>query len=296
MQNGWDVTVFDNLSSGRKEFIEHHLNEDNFIFHEIDVLDSTELKGAFKNYDVVFHLVGNPNAMLGVKRPIIDFKLETIALFNILEAMRINRVKKLVFTSGSTVYGDMPKPASENGPFNPMSPYGAGKLSCEAWIQAYCHSYDMQAWIFRFANVVGSRATHGVVYDFIRKLRKNGRELEILGDGENERSYIHVSECLDGVLYGFTQSNERVNTFNIASNSLPTKVNKVAEIIIEEMGLKNVEFGYTGGERAYPGDQIRVSFDVSKINKLGWKAKLTSDQAVRRAARELLIEIRNHQS
>lgn len=283
------VTVLDNLSSGRMEFIEHHEGNGNFKFIEADLLNLDRVKAATIGHEVVFHLAANPEARWGIENTELDLKQETIATYNILEAMRVNGIKKIVFASSGTIYGETPViPLPEDyGPALPISLYGAGKLASEGLISAFCGTFDMQAWIFRFANVAGTRATHGVIFDFIQKLKRNHSELEILGDGNQCKPYLHVEDCIEGMLFGFVNSHDKVNVFNLGCSSA-TKVNTIARTLVREMGLRGVSFKYTGGDRGWPGDVPQVRFSVEKINKLGWKAKYTSDDAVRKAIRDIL--------
>ena len=283
------VTVYDNLSSGKKEFIEQHLGRKDFQFAQADLLEFNTLKEVMRGHDIIFHMAANPEARAGIKDTDLDLKQGTTATYNILEAMRINDIKKLVFASSSTVYGETPaEPVPEDyGPLLPISLYGASKLACEGLISAFCHLFNMQAWIFRFANVVGSRTTHGVIFDFINKLRQNPKELEILGDGTQEKPYIHTEDCVDGLLHGFQHSNNQVNVFNLGCSST-TKVSIIAQMLAEEMGLPDVKFKYTGGNRGWPGDAPQVRFNISKMGKLGWKPKYTSDEAVRKAIKDIL--------
>jgi len=160
-------------------------------------------------------------------------------------------------------------------------------LASEGLVSSFCHTFDMQAWIFRFANVVGLRCTHGVIFDFINKLRKNPKELEILGDGRQRKSYLYVSDCVDGMLYGFENAKDQINLFNLGSDGV-TEVNRIAEMVVDEMKLGDVRFKYTGGKRGWKGDVPRFQFDISKIKKLGWKPKYDSDDAVRMAINDLL--------
>jgi len=283
------VTVYDNLSSGKKEFIEQHLAREGFQLIEADLLDFDALKKEMAGHDCVFHLAANPEARAGIEDTDLDLKQGTITTYNVLEAMRLNGIKKIVFASSSTVYGEPPpEPVHEDyGPLQPISLYGASKLACEGLISAFCHLFNMQAWIFRFANVVGSRTTHGVIFDFINKLRQNPKELEILGDGTQEKPYIHAEDCVDGILHGFQHSNNQVNVFNLGCSST-TKVSIIAQMLAEEMGLLDVKFKYTGGNRGWPGDTPQVRFNISKMGKLGWKPKYTSDEAVRKAIKDIL--------
>jgi len=283
------VTAYDNLTSGKKQFLEQHMKNDKFTFIEADLLDLTRLKKEIKDHDAIFHIAANPFVRLGEKQTRMDLEQGAIVTYNILEAMRINNIKKIVFSSSSVVYAETPPiPLPENyGPTLPISLYGAGKLAAEGLISAFCGTFGFQAWIYRFANVVGIRGTHGVIVDFIDKLRKNLKELEILGDGKQQKPYLHVCDVVDGMLHGFEHSNDQINLFNLGCDS-NTTVTKIAEMVVEEMGLKDVEFKYTGGKRGWPGDVPRFQLDPSKINKLGWKAKYTSDEAVRKAIREIL--------
>ena len=291
MQKG-SVTIFDNLSSGRVEFVEHHLDKNNFELVQADLLDLSKVKKAMKGHDTIFHLAANPDARLGIRNTDLDLKQETLVTYNILESMRINKIKKIVFSSSGTIYGETPViPLSEDyGPVLPISLYGAGKLASEGLISAFCHTFNMQAWIFRFANIVGERGTHGVIFDFISKLKKNPHELEILGDGTQEKPYLHVKDCVKGIIFGLQKSNERVNVFTLGCDS-STDVTTIANVVVEEMGLKNVRFKYTGGDRGWPGDVPQVRFNCEKINKLGWKASYTSNEAVRLAVKALVKEL-----
>lgn len=285
------VTVYDNLSSGKKEFIEHQLSRGDFEFIQADLLEFDALRKAMETHDVVFHMAANPEARAGIEDTNLDLKQGTIATYNVLEAMRLNGIKKIVFASSSTVYGEAPvEPTPEDyGPLQPISLYGASKLAGEGLITAFCHLFNMQAWLFRFTNVVGARATHGVILDFINKLKRNPEELEILGDGTQEKPYIYVEDCVDGILYGFQNSNGQVNVFNLGSSS-STRVNTIARMLIEEMGLAEVKFKYTGGNRGWPGDVPQVRFDTLRMEKLGWKPKYTSNEAVCQAIRDILGE------
>lgn len=283
------VTVYDNLSSGKKEFIEHHFGKKNFCFIQADLLDSDALKETIKRHDVVFHIAANPEARAGIRDTDLDLEQGTIATYNVLEAMRLNGIKKIVFASSSTVYGETPiEPIPEDyGPLQPISLYGASKLACEGLITAFCHLFSMQAWIFRFANVVGVRATHGVILDFMNKLKGSPGELEILGNGTQEKPYIYVEDCVEGILWGLRHSNGQVNMFNLGASS-STSVSTIARMLAEEMELTNVKFRYTGDERGWPGDVPQVRFDTSRMERLGWKTKYGSDEAVRKAIRNIL--------
>jgi len=289
LNRGDFVTSFDNLSSGKREFFKQHLNNDNFRFVEADLLDLDNVKKEIKGHDVIFHIAANPFVRLGEKQTRLDLEQGPIATYNILESMRLNEINKIVFSSSSVVYAETPKIAIPEtyGPTLPISLYGAGKLAAEGLISAFCGTFDFQAWIYRFANVVGTRGTHGVIVDFVEKLRKNPKELEILGDGKQQKPYLHVSDIVDGIIFGLDHSNDQINLFNLGCDS-NTTVTRIAEMVVEEMGLKDVKFNYTGGKRGWAGDVPRFQLDISKINKLGWKESNTSDEAVRKAIREVL--------
>ena len=289
MAEGAKVTIYDNLSSGKKEFIKHHTGKTTFALIEADLLDLDKLKNAIRGHDVVFHLAANPEARRGIEDTELDLKQETIATYNVLESMRVNGVKKIVFSSSGTIYGETPViPLPEDyGPALPISLYGAGKLASEGLISAFCGTFDMQAWIFRFANVVGQRTTHGVIFDFIQKLKQYPSKLEILGDGKQCKPYLHVDDCVDGILFGFKNSHDKVNVFNLGCPTA-TNVTTIAKMLVEEIGLNEVEFKYTGGDRGWPGDVPQVRFSVQKMSRLGWKARYTSDEAVEKAIRDIL--------
>ena len=289
VREGNIVTVYDNLVSGRKEDVKHHTGKEGFRFIQADLLDFETLKEAMKGHDIVWHLGANTDIPTGNKVTDLDLKSCTIATRNTLEVMRLNNIDKLLFASSATVYGDAPQVVlSETfGPLLPISLYGAGKLACEGLISAYCHLFGIKAWIFRFANVVGSRMGHGVIFDFIQKLRRNHEELEIFGDGKQEKPFFLVEDCIDGMLCAFHNSASQYDIYNLGCESFTT-VTKVAQIVTEEMGLNDVKFKYTGGRRGWPGDVPVVHFNVDKVKKLGWRARHTSDEAVRIAARILL--------
>jgi UDP-glucose 4-epimerase len=242
-----------------------------------------------KNHGLIFHLAANPDARLGNQDTTLDLKQETIVTYNVLESMRMNDIKKIIFSSSGTIYGETPViPLDEDyGPVLPISLYGAGKLASEGLISAFCHTFDMQAWIFRFANIVGSRATHGVIFDLLNKLKINPLELEILGDGNQCKPYMHVSDCISGMIYGFMNSNMRVNVHNLGPDTVST-VSAIAEAIVQQYGGKNVRFKYTGGDRGWPGDIPQVRYDNTKMKRSGWQASMTSAEAIKLAITEII--------
>jgi UDP-glucose 4-epimerase len=289
IEKGNIITVFDNLSSGKIECIEEHLENPDFKLIEGDLLDNIEIERACRDTDLVFHVAANPDVRLGASDTKVHFDQNILATYNLLEAMRKNNIRKIAFTSTSTVYGEANIiPTPENyGPLVPISLYGASKLACEALITSYSHTFDMQAWIFRFANIVGSRSTHGITVDFIRKLRENPSLLEILGDGKQEKSYLHVSECVDAILFAIEKSKEDVNIFNIGSEDT-ISATKIAETIVEEMKLSNVSFTYTGGKRGWKGDVPKMRLGIEKLKEIGWNPIYSSEKSVRETARALI--------
>ena len=284
-----EVTVYDNLSSGKREFIQQHFGKSNFRFIEADILNFDALNEAIANHDMVFHLAANPDVRAGITNTRLDLQQGALATYNVLEAMRLKQVSKIVFASSSTVYGEagIKAVAEDYGPLLPISLYGASKLACEGLISAFCGVFDMQAWIFRFANVVGSRASHGVIFDFISKLKQSPEELEILGDGAQEKPYLYVDDCVNGILFGLDHSQEQVNVLNLGTDA-STNVTAIANMVVEAMGLSRVKFKYTGGDRGWKGDVPQVRFDMAKMKNSGWKARYNSDEAVRQAIKDIL--------
>ena len=293
VKDGHNITVYDNLSSGKREFIAEHIDALNpkVKLIEADLLDLDRLKTEIAGHETVFHLAANPDARLGNEQTDLDLKLETIATYNVLEAMRVNNIKKIILSSSGTIYGEVPiTPIREDyGPAHPISLYGAGKVACEALLTAFAGTFDFQVWIYRFVNIIGGRATHGVIFDFIKKLELDSTSLEILGDGSQTKPYMLVNECVDGIIFGWEHASEQVNVYNLGHQST-TSVTRIAEIVREEMSLPNALFAYTGGDRGWKGDVPQYQADISKINYLGWHAKNDSDTAVRETVRRILKE------
>jgi UDP-glucose 4-epimerase len=286
---GNEVIVIDNLSSGKLEFIEHHNMNPNFKLVKLDMLELEKLTIAIKGADMVYHLAANPDVRLGAENTKVHLEQNIIVTYNLLEAMRMNKQQNIIFTSTSTVYGEASIiPTPENyGPLIPISLYGASKLACEALITSYCHTFEMRSWIFRFANIVGERGTHGIIIDFINKLEQNPRSLEILGDGQQRKSYIHVSDCIDGILFAVNNSNEMANIFNIGSTDTINST-EIGELIVKEMGLHNVKFTYTGGTRGWKGDVPKMLLSIDKLQELGWNPSNNSKSSVIAATKSTL--------
>ncbi|HIJ99123.1 TPA: NAD-dependent epimerase/dehydratase family protein, partial [archaeon] len=229
------IVVYDDLSSGKRECIKHHFLKKNFRFVKGDLLDLKKLKKAARGSEFVYHLAANPDIQYGIKNTKTDLEQNTIATYNILEAMRLNKIEKIAFASTSAIYGE-PKifPTPEDyGPLLPISLYGASKLACESLVTAYCGTFGFQSWILRFANIIGPRSTHGVIFDFISKLKKNKNELEILGDGNQKKSYLHVYDLIEGMQFAIENSNNSVNVFNLGSDD-QIIVKEIANILIKE--------------------------------------------------------------
>ncbi|MBI1884972.1 MAG: NAD-dependent epimerase/dehydratase family protein [Chloroflexi bacterium] len=292
LREGCTVTGFDNLRWGRRASIQHCLDDPRFTFVQGDLLDPQALAEAMRGHSLVFHLGASADVRSGTDDTRLDLENCTVATYNVLEAMRANGVKKIVFTSSGTIYGELgsqPIPESA-GPNLPISLYGAAKLACEALVSAYCHLFDIHAWIFRCGQIVGARMGRGVIRDLLDKLQRDPTELEVLGDGKQVKSYLLIEEWLEGVLYAYRNANHsQCQVFNMASES-PLRVAEVARIIVQETGRKDVRIRYTGGERGWPGDVPEIRFDMSKLRRLGWEPKHSSAEAVRIATRRLLGE------
>ncbi len=288
---GNKITIIDNLILGKKEFIEKYI-DDNFVFFKEDLLNYERIKPLFVGVDTVFHLAANSDINAGRLDTNRDLQLGTIATRNVLEAMKVNDVKEIVFSSTSAIYGEKEGEIDEDtGPLFPISFYGASKLACEALISSFVHNYDMKAWIYRYGNIIGRNPTHGVVYDFINKLKKDKTQLEILGDGNQAKPYVHVDECIDGMVFGWENlRKENLYYFNLATNGA-TKVAYIAELVIKEIGLKNVELKYTGGKRGWKGDVPYVKLATEKYEKYGWKAKLSSDESMMKGVKEIVRQL-----
>ncbi|MFA4646312.1 NAD-dependent epimerase/dehydratase family protein [Pyrococcus kukulkanii] len=294
MERGYEVRVLDDLSAGVLENIERWLDHERFEFIKGDMRDPGIVEEAVKDVDVVFHLAANPEVRIGSQSPELLYETNVLITYNLLQAMRDSNAKYLVFTSSSTVYGDAEKlPTPEDyAPLEPISVYGGAKLAAEAMISGYAHTFDFNALIIRLANIIGKRSNHGVIYDFINKLRRNPEELEILGDGTQRKSYLHVSDTIEGMLTifeHFRKEGKRVDFYNLGNEDWIT-VREIAEIVSEEMGL-SPEFKFTGGVdggRGWKGDVKLMLLDISKAKRTGWRPRLNSHEAVRRTVRELL--------
>ncbi len=275
------IYVYDNFSSGKKEHLQDILDKNNLHIIKGDIKNLDSLTQALDRVDIVYSLASNPDISKAISQPDIDFWEGTYLINNVLEAMRKNNVKNLIYASGSGVYGDVGATVTDEdfSPMLPTSTYGASKLACEALICSYCKMFDMNAGAFRFANVVGPNQTHGVGYDFLKRLAENPGKLKILGDGKQSKSYIYIDDIVKALrivekkaLYGY-------NYYNVATLDHIT-VTEIADITVKIMGLQDVEYCYTGGDRGWKGDVPIVRLDSQKIRKLGWSNQYTTAQAI----------------
>jgi UDP-glucose 4-epimerase len=293
LDEGNHVKALDKIPLEKTTRLKQVVNNPHFTYSQIDLSNSDRLEQEFKGYDIIVHFAAVSDISLGNKITDLDLKNGTIATYKILDAMRVCGIKKIIFSSSAVVYGYPSKvPTPEDaGMLFPASLYGASKLAAEGLISSYCYLFDIKSWIFRFGNVIGGDSGKGVIFDLINKLRKNQDELEILGDGEQVKEYIHVDDLVDGILYAFSKINEKINVFNIGAGILSVK--EIVQIILDEMNLKNTRTKYTGGPVGWQGGgwagDVRIAhYDTSKIKKLGWKPTLSATEAVLSSVREML--------
>jgi len=289
-----EVIVVDNLSRGELENISKWMKNQRFKFVKGDVTDLELMSKIVKDCDAVFHLAANPEVRM--IDPYIHFKNNVYATYAVLEAMRVNNVTKIVFTSSSTVYGEakiFPTP-EDYSPLMPISIYGACKLASESLIIGYSNTYGFSSVILRLANIVGSRSRHGVIVDFLRKLLEDPTRLEILGDGEQTKSYLHIKDCIDAMIKSFENIGDNIQIYNVGSEDA-INVKTIARIVIEELNLENVRIEYRNElhGRGWIGDVRRMLLDISRLRSIGWKPRYNSSDAVRLAVKELKEEIRS---
>jgi UDP-glucose 4-epimerase len=291
------VTLYDNFSSGREWHYEHHLSDPRLTIVRGDVGDLATLTKTLAGHDVVVHLASNPDIARAATEPEIDFYQGTLLTNNVLEAMRRAGVPRLLYASGSGVYGELGSTeANEDlGPLVPVSTYGASKLAGEALICSYCHMFRLSARVFRFGNVVGPRQTHGVGLDFVRRLKADPSELRILGDGKQSKSYIHVYDVVTAVLCANTVEPSAFRTFNVATGDYIT-VTEIADLAVGVLGLERPpQYCYTGGDRGWKGDVPIVRLNTDRIQSLGWKCERNCRQAMTESMMSLAAEERtNH--
>uniref|UniRef100_A0A7C4BCD8 SDR family NAD(P)-dependent oxidoreductase n=1 Tax=Ignisphaera aggregans TaxID=334771 RepID=A0A7C4BCD8_9CREN len=293
VRGGHKVRVVDNLSSGSVESLRHHLEAGTIEFVVGDLKDHQVALRAVEGVDVVFHFAANPEVRVSTTNPEIHFNENVVATFNLLEAMRKSNVKEMVFASSSSVYGEPEEiPVDENAPIRPVSVYGASKAACEALIHAYSKLYGIKAIILRYANVVGSRLRHGVVWDFVNKLLKNSSELEILGDGKQVRSFIYIDDAVEATMIAWRKTSSGYELYNIASEDWIT-VDEVANEVIKAMRLHNVKKAYKPILHGvgWLGDVKKIALKIDKLRTLGFKPQLDSRNAVYKTVIELKKEL-----
>lgn len=276
------IVIYDNFSSGNMWHLGDAAQDKRLSIIEADIKDLEKLTDSIRGADVVYHFASNPDIAKAMTQPDVDFWEGTYLTNNIIEAMRVTGVRKILYASGSGVYGDANDIVTDEdySPQLPISTYGASKMACEGLICSYCHMFDFNGAAFRFANVVGPNQTHGVGYDFVRKLNENNSALAILGDGTQSKSYIYVDDVLDAMRLVETTSLTGYSYFNVSTEDHIT-VTGIADIVCEVLGLKDVRYDYAGGNRGWKGDVPVVRLNSDKIRKLGWKNRFSSAEAIR---------------
>ncbi len=271
---GHEVVIMDDLSSGKKEYANKKAS-----FSQKDI--RTDLSKEFSGVDIVFHFAADPDVRASATRPTAGFDINVFGTINVLEACRKADVKHVVFPSTSTVYGETNViPTPEAHPCAPISNYGASKLACEGYLSSYSATYGIKASALRFANIVGERSTHGVMFDFYNKLKRNPKEMEILGDGKQDKSYLHVSDCVNGVLTAWKKQTKIYDVYNVGSSEKHT-VNEIAQAMFKALNVKP-KIIYTGTSRGWVGDMKVMLLDTNKLEELGWKPKVGFEDGVRR--------------
>ncbi|HEU6448125.1 MAG TPA: NAD-dependent epimerase/dehydratase family protein [Verrucomicrobiae bacterium] len=299
LARGLFVVGIDNLKLGRRKNLARALANPNFKFFEANINDlptcsriiSFQTKS--KPFSIAWHLAANSDIRAGVADPDVDLRDTFLTTYHLLRLMRDHKIPQIAFASTSAVYGNLDKQLTEDiGPLFPISSYGAMKLASEAAISTALESFLERAWIFRFPNVVGSRATHGAIYDFVHKLKKNPAELEVLGDGKQRKPYFHVADLIEAMLFITDNANDKLNYFNIGTSGTGTTVKFMAEAVVKKMA-PTAGIRFTGGDRGWIGDVPRVSYSVEKLKNLGWTPKMTSNKAVERAVEEIVAEVKS---
>ncbi|HET6404554.1 MAG TPA: NAD-dependent epimerase/dehydratase family protein [Candidatus Thermoplasmatota archaeon] len=294
LAKGHEVVVYDDLSSGKRNFLAQHETNPRHTFVHGDVLDAADLALAMKGASMVWHVAADPDVRTSGYRADQHVRQNVVATLRVLEAMRLSEVKRIAFTSTSTVYGEakvIPTP-EDYAPLQPISLYGASKLGSESLLSAFSHTFDLQGVSFRFANIVGPRSTHGVTYDFYHKLKKDPKRLEILGDGRQLKSYCHVDDTVSAMLHVAEREWPRYDVYNIGSDDA-IDVFELARVCMDAWGLKDVELVATGGVeggRGWKGDVKRMGLATEKIKSTGWRPKHTSAEAIRQTALALVRE------
>lgn len=289
LERGLEVVVVDNFTLGHQENVDCFDENPNYKFYKLNIEETENFCDTLKDekFDIVYHLAANSDIQKGGRMPSVDFNDTFMTTYSVLELMRRNNIKNLFFSSTSAIYGDKQMLLTENlGDVKPISYYGGAKYASEGFISSYTFMNDLNTVVFRFPNVIGPNLTHGVIYDFVKKLQKNPNELEILGDGTQTKPYLYVTDLVEAITE-FTLDKEMkkgVEIYNAGVESA-TSVTTIANIVCEELGYENVTYNYTGGNIGWKGDVPKFQYDLSKIHNAGWHAKHTSDESVRDTAR-----------
>jgi len=289
------VTIFDNFSSGRRWHYQHHLSDNRLNVINEEINNINQLIFAMKDHDVVIHLASNPDIAKASTDPSIDFEQGTKLTQNVVEAMRCTNTKKILYASGSGVYGDLGETEAQedHGPLIPISTYGASKIAGETLIASYCYMFGLQGKVFRFGNVVGGRQTHGVGFDFAKKLLNNSTFLNIAGNGTQSKSYIHVSDVVNAVLLANDKCQDTYQVYNVATGDYIT-VHEIAQLVIECLGLSDVELRYSGGDRGWKGDVPIIRLNTDRIKNIGWRCQKSTREAIKSSILEMLPDMKQN--
>jgi UDP-glucose 4-epimerase len=290
LDQGSSVWCIDNFHLGRRRNIAHLAGNNSFRFIEMDVLDRPALSDVFAEakFDAVFHMAANSDIAAGNADPELDLRLNHLTTTTVLETMRAHGVHRLFFASTSAIFGETSAILNEDfGPLHPISFYGASKLAAEGYVSVYANLFNIKSVILRFPNIVGERATHGVIYDFLRKLEKTPAELEVLGDGHQTKPYLYVADLIDAILLAWEKSTAPLAVYHAAGIGA-TSVREIADIVVAAAGTPNTQIRYKGGDRGWPGDVPNFSYDISRLQALGWQPRRHSTDAVRFALEKIL--------
>ena len=290
VEKGYDVISVDMIGKERCHNIEHLMREDNFDYVQMDITDTDSFIKLTKDCDFIYHLAANSDIQNGGQNPSIDYKNTFQTTRSVCEAMMKNGIENMFFSSTSAVYGDIKGQLNEmTGGLKPISYYGAFKLASEAMISSYSYMNDFNALVFRFPNVIGPRLTHGVVFDFIRKLKKNPKRLQILGNGKQNKQYVYVTDLVNAIVDFSERIENGYSLFNVSTESF-TDVNTIADLVCERLGLDNVKYEYTGGECGWKGDVPSFDYDVSKAKERGWKYSFNSTESIKETLKNLDVD------
>ena len=295
VENGTDIKVIDSLVTGKKENLSKCFDQDNFSFLEYDLGNLDGIEDHLGDADILFHFAADPEVRTGYSKPEDSFEQNVVNTFNLLQKIKQSKIKKIVFASSSSVYGDAKIiPTNEEyGPLSPISHYGASKLACEAMVSSFCHNYNIEGVILRPANVIGLRGRHGLIWDLVHKLKINQDELELLGDGKQTKSFIHISDAIDGIFFSLNNLQDKVEVFNLGSED-SVEIMDVAKIVCKNMGLNEIKINLTGGVddgRGWKGDIRIAHLDITKLKNSGWIPKLSSINAADITSHEIIKEV-----